>query len=330
MLFAFTIYELYRTLKSFRKLIKSIKSFIKMPINAGYEYFNAEKKYLAAQTLEEKISSLKEMIKAAPKHKGTENLLAELKTRLKKFTEKSEKNASVGKGKKGIRKEGFQVIIVGLVNSGKSSILAKLTNASPVISTSPFTTKEPKIGAMWYEGVTAQIVDLPAINSKNFDFSLLHTADCILIAIEKLEDYAQIEKFLGKSSGAKILVFNKIDLLDTDSLRKLEARLRSKRLDFVMVSTLNGSGFNELKKKIFEHMHVIRIYTKEPGKPVSSQPMVLPEKSTIKEVAESIYKGFSKQITETRLTGPSGKFANQKVGLEHVLKDKDVLEFRTR
>ncbi len=60
-----------------------------MPINAGYEYFNAEKKYLEAQTLEEKIERLKELIKTAPKHKSSENLLSELKTRLKKFTEKN-------------------------------------------------------------------------------------------------------------------------------------------------------------------------------------------------------------------------------------------------
>ena len=114
MLFAFTIYELYRTLKSFRKLIKSIKSFIKMPINAGYEYFNAEKKYLAAQTLEEKISSLKEMIKAAPKHKGTENLLAELKTRLKKFTEKSEKTHQLEKERKAFARKGSKLLSWGL------------------------------------------------------------------------------------------------------------------------------------------------------------------------------------------------------------------------
>ncbi len=301
-----------------------------MPINAGYEYFNAEKKYLAAQTLEEKIAGLKEMIKTAPKHKGTENLLSELKTRLKKFTEKAEKTASVGKGKKGIRKEGFQVIIVGLVNSGKSSILSKLTNASPIISTSPFTTRDPQIGTMHYEGVSAQIVDLPAVNGKDFDFSLLHTANCVLIVLEKIGDYSYFEKFIERASGAKIFVFNKTDLSDTNTFRKLEAQLRSKRLDFVLVSALKGTGFEQLKKRIFEHMHVIRIYTKEPGKAVSPQPVVLPERSNVKDAAESIYKGFSKQVVETRLTGPSGKFANQRVGMEHILKDRDILEFRAR
>ena len=301
-----------------------------MPINAGYEYFAAEKKYLAAQTLEEQIAGLREMIKTAPKHKGTENLLSELKTRLRKFTEKAEKTASVGKGKKGIRKEGFQVILVGLTNSGKSQLLRRLTNATPSVSDSPFTTREPVIGTMHYEGISAQIVDLPAITSKNFDTSLLHTANYILVVLERLDDISLFEDFLKHCTGKRLIVINKVDLLDESSFRKLEARLRSKRLDFVLVSALNGQGISNLQRLIFEAMRVIRVYMKEPGKPVSKQPMVLAENSNVKDVAESIYKGFSRQISETRLTGPSGKFVNQRVGLDHVLKDRDVLEFRTR
>ena len=301
-----------------------------MPINAGYEYFNAEKKYLEAQTLEEKIERLKELIKTAPKHKSSENLLSELKTRLKKFTEKAEKNASVGKGKKGIRKEGFQVILVGYSNSGKSQLLSCLTNATPKISPQPYTTIEPNIGTMRYEGISAQIVDLPALNSKDFDTSLLHTADLILLVVSKLEDYFSLDKSLERATNKRILVITHIDLLSSEELRKLEAQLKSKRLNYTLVSGKTSHGVKDLKEKIFNSMDVIRIYTKEPGKPVSTIPIVRQIGDTVKDVAESIYKGFSKQITETRLTGPSGKFANQRVGIDHVLKDKDVLEFKTR
>ena len=56
-----------------------------MPINASYEYFNAEKEYLNAQTDEDKLYWTEEMIKTAPKHKGSENLLAGLRLRLKKL-----------------------------------------------------------------------------------------------------------------------------------------------------------------------------------------------------------------------------------------------------
>ncbi|MEK6893921.1 MAG: GTPase [Nanoarchaeota archaeon] len=301
-----------------------------MPINAGYEYFNAEKKYLAAQTLDEKIIALKELIKAAPKHKSSENLLAELKTRLKKFLEKSEKSASVGKGKKGIRKEGFQIILVGLPNSGKSMLLSRLTNAIPAISSSPYTTVECNVGTMQYQGVYAQVVDLPAVLGKDFDMSILHTADLVITILEKMEDLSIFERTLEHCKGKRLLVINKIDLLDSEEIRKLEARLRTKKADFVLISALKNIGIDNLKQKIFSFMDVIRVYTKEPGKPASNIPIVLSTKRTVKDAAESIYKGFSKIIVETKLTGPSGKFANQKVGLSHVLKDRDVLEFKTR
>ena len=299
-----------------------------MPINASYEYYAAEKKYLAAQTLEEKISTLRGLISASPTHKGSENLLAELRLRLKKFKEKLEKGKKVGGGKKGIRKDGFQVALIGLTNSGKSYLLTKLTNATSKISLNKFTTSSPVIGTMNFEGVKAQIVDLPPSGSKDFDYGVVNNADCLLMIIENIEDLKDISKNLKKAVGKKIIVLNKIDLLDKKGLRKTEATLKSKRLNYVMVSAKDNLAISDLKKKIFEEMKVIRVFTKEPGKKKAEDPVVLSKGSTVRDAAEEIYKGFSKQVKETRLTGPSGKFSNQRVGLTHKLKHMDVLEFK--
>ncbi len=77
-------------------------------------------------------------------------------------------------------------------------------------------------------------------------------------------------------------------------------------------------------------MDVIRVYTKEPGKSPSKDPMILRTYSTVKDAAESIRKGFFSTVRETRITGPSSKFPNQKVGLSHQLKDLDIIEFHAR
>ncbi len=50
-----------------------------MPINATQDYYLAEERYLQADTREEKIAALQDMIRELPKHKGTENLLGQLK-----------------------------------------------------------------------------------------------------------------------------------------------------------------------------------------------------------------------------------------------------------
>ena len=300
-----------------------------MPINAGYEYFDKEGEYLAAQTIEDKIYWLEEMIRAAPKHKSSENFVAELKTRLKKFREKAEKGKKKGKGKKGIRKEGFQFVLVGKTNSGKSSLLKALTNAQPFIADYNFTTKISEIGTFNYQGVKAQVVDVPSIGSEGFDIGLVNTADCLIIVLGEFDDLGDIERVLERARGKKIIVLNKADRFDEKELRKVKERMKSKRIFGLVVSAKTDLGIEGLKKKMIEEMQVVRVYTKEPGKARTNEPIVLKAGSTVKDVAESILKGFSKKVKETRLTGPSGKFSNQKVGLNHRVKDLDVVEFRT-
>ena len=302
-----------------------------MPINASYEFTNAEKLYNLAKTLEEKIAALEEMIRHAPAHKGGENLRKELKSRLKRFTEKQEKAKSSGKTtRKSIKKEGYQCVLIGLPNSGKSSILARLTNAKPLISENLFSTRFPEIGTMFYQGVKAQIIDLPPIGSESFDIGIVNTADYILMVVEDVADIEKIQPFLKKTTGKTMILINKIDLLNEEELRKLNERIKSKRINAITISSKTGHNIETLKENIFQNMNAIRVYTKEPGKPPSRDPVVLPKNSTVKHVAESILKGFSQKIKETRITGPSSKFPNQRVGLNHILKDKDIVEFKTR
>jgi uncharacterized protein len=300
-----------------------------MPINAGHEYFTAEKEYLAAQTVDDKIVKLEALIRAAPKHKGSERLLAGLRLRLKKLKEGAEKARKTGGGKKGLRKEGYQCVLLGMTNSGKSSLLAKLTNAQASVGEFPFTTKSETVGTMDYEGVKCQIVDTASIGSEEFDIGLVNTADCLLIVVDKLDDISKVEEVVGKSSGDRLIVINKVDKYNDVELRKLRERVKSKRLNAILISCVNNYGIDELKSEVFSKMEVVRVYTKEPGKARTDRPMVLPIGSDVGDVAEMILKGFGKKVKEARLTGPSGKFVNQKVGLGHEVKDKDVVEFRT-
>ena len=302
-----------------------------MPINAGYEYFEAEKVYLQAQTLDERISALEEMIRKAPKHKSSENFVAELKTRLKKFLEKKEKQKKSGKtSKKGIKKEGFQFVLLGLPNSGKSSLLKKLTNAHPIISPHPFSTRFPELGTFDFQGIKAQIIDLPSIGSEFFDIGIVNTANSLLIVLDSPSDLAKVAPYISRATKNQIILISKSDLLSSEQLRKLEATLKSKYKDALPISIIDNYNIEKLKSLMLSRMNIVRIYTKEPGKPSTKEPIVLPVGATVKHVAEKILKGFSAKIKETRLTGPSSKFPNQKVGLSHVLKDLDIVEFHTK
>ena len=295
-------------------------------------YQKAESMFLKAQTDEEKLKWLEEMIKECPKHKSAEKMLANLKTRyikLKKGMERKRK-ISKGSGKKGIKKEDLQAAIVGKTNSGKSSLISALTKINPIISDVPFTTKMPMIGMMNYKNVNIQLVEVPAIESEYYDRGLVHTADLIIILVDKIEDIDEIVKKIGDFNEKILIVFNKIDILNQNEKRKLEATLKSKKLNFIMISAETKENLEQLKEKIFYGFGKIRIYTKEPGKPRSEKPVILEPYSTVRDIAEKIFKGFSKSIAETKIWGPSSKFPGQKVGLNHTLKDLDVVEFKTR
>ena len=298
-----------------------------MPINASPHYERAEVEYLNAQTTEQKIVCLKKMIVLAPKHKGAENLLKQLRTRLKKFKYSKEKENKAGKRTSiGIKKSDMQAVIVGKTNSGKSTLLKALTNAEPKINDYEFTTKAPVIGVMNYAGTQIQTIENPAIDSQYYDRGITHTADTILILVKDIESIKEIERYLEKVQGKKIIILNS----PNSDERKLTATLSSKKYNFAVVDLSTGRNIEELKEKIFQSFDKIRIYTKEPGKEKSQKPIIMKPNSSVFSVAEKILKGFSKNVKETKIWGPSSKFSGQKVGIQHKLKDLDVVEFKTR
>jgi len=305
-----------------------------MPINAHPEYLYAEKQFHSAETDEERVEALKEMIKWVPKHKGAETLRVQLKTRYKRFQEKVRKEKvklkSRGKGQQGMKKAEMQVALLGLTNSGKSSILKILTNAQPKIASYGFTTTKAEQGILNYRGFPIQIIDLPPIGSENFDKSIINTADTIILVIEKLHEISELKEVLKKARAKQIIVFNKIDLYDQQTKRKIQETLKSKKYDFVIVSTKIEENIEELKEKIFKSFNKIRVYTKEPKKEHDNEPMILPPKSTVKYAAEKTFHGKAKDVVKIRIWGPSSKFSGQIVGKKHILKDKDIIEFQTK
>jgi hypothetical protein len=303
-----------------------------MPINANFEYANAEGKYHSAQTDQEKLAALEEMIKTMPAHKGAENLRKNLRTRYKKLKQELIKSKKKAKGKAGIKKQELQSILIGLTNSGKSSILKAITNATPQIASYGFTTTEPEVGTLNYQGCNIQIIDLPPIASQNFNKGIINSADTLLIVVEKINEIPFIlEQTKQNKKAIKIIIFNKIDLYNEDIKRKISETLKSKRYNYVIISANTREGIEELKEKIFKSFPVIRIYTKHLGKKSKneSKPVVLHLNSTLEDVAEKILHGYSKKVKYAKITGPSAKFKNQKVGLKHIIKDKDVVEFFT-
>lgn len=306
-----------------------------MPINVNDpEYTQAEKDYYNADSLEEKLVALKKMISHMPGHKGAEKLRAQLRTRYKKLEAEIVKKKKSGKSTQiGIKKQGHQIIILGKTNSGKSTLMNILTNAQAKISLIQFTTNTPSIGMFNLETAAMQLIENPAPEGENYDKGLTNSADAIIILINSLEEIKELKPLLAKASKKQIILYNDKSNLSQNELRKLTAKMKTQKLNFIIMNLKNPSydDIENLKNKIFQTFDKIRIYTKEPTQQQKSpKPIILNQNSTVKDVAEKILKGFSSKVKQTKIWGPSSKFAGQIVGLNHKLKDLDIIEFRTK
>jgi ribosome-interacting GTPase 1 len=162
-----------------------------MPANLSPDYKKAEKVFREARDEQERLACLKEMLRTIPKHKGTEHLQADIKSRIKQLTEDlagPKKGASRSGPVHSIRSEGAaQIALLGPPNSGKSSLHVALTGSRAAVGPYPHTTHEPMPGMLPFEDVHFQLVDLPPISDDYMDswiVNALQPADAALLVVD--------------------------------------------------------------------------------------------------------------------------------------------------
>jgi len=304
-----------------------------MPVNAGPKYFAAEKKYLAARTKEEKIAALQEMIRALPKHKGSEHLLSELKRRLAKLKKEAEASKKSGKGKPkfSIRKEGAATIcLIGVTNSGKSSLLNALTNAHAEVADYPYTTKLPEVGMMQYKDVQLQLIEVPSSFDKEM-LSLLEMADECVALIDATQDIDEQRIETLKVLNDSFDITEKPYFFIATKADSKDAKLMKIRgnYGYLEVSAQFGQNLEKLKELMWKNLGLIRVYTKEPGKAKVVPAIALKKGATVKDVAKQIHKDFLKNFKFARIFNFT-KFSGKTVGLDYRVEDEDVIEIRTK
>jgi small GTP-binding protein len=328
-----------------------------MPTNLPPEAIEAERRYRAAETIEEKIACLEEYISAIPKHKGTDHLRADLRRKLSKLKDAVQTRKRTGKQVSvyHIDREGAgQVVIVGPPNVGKSALVAALTNATPEVADYPFTTWTPTPGMMEAENVQIQLIDTPPLNEDFVDpelLNLIRRADLILLMID-LQGFPiqEIEDTIG------ILEENRIVPVQRQHLYTGERRPTVKPLlilankcddercaeDFevlcellegewplIPISATTGRNLKRLQRAVFEQLQVIRVYSKPPGKePNYTAPFVMKRGGTVEDFAAKVHQDFIKNLKSARVWG-SAEHDGQMVGRDYVLHDEDVVELRT-
>jgi small GTP-binding protein len=340
-----------------------------MATNLTPQYHEAEEEYKKAETPEDKLACLKKMFQLVPKHKASEKLQADLKTKMSELKDEIE-HAKKHPKKAGVSykfpKQGAgQYVIVGAPNVGKSRLLTRLTRATPEVAAYPFTTREPYAGMMDWQDVKVQLIDTPPITPdfmEPYVSSIVRAADAAILMLDLGDDdgpfdaetvldrLAQVKTMLVGARPATqedysiqyvrtLLIANKIDADGaTDRLDIVKEMFAEspgaavpgeRKFPIHIISAEHGTGLEELRDAIYGVLNVIRVYTKHPGKPAD---MTSPFTCPIGSTVVEMAGLVHRDFTESLKSARiwgTGVHDGQTVGRDHVLSDKDVVELHT-
>lgn len=229
---------------------------------------------------------MQEFLSLVPKHKGTAKTCAQVKKQMavlrKELEEKKRKKPGRSGPKLFLEKEGAaQLALIGLTKSGKSSLLATVTNAKVKVSPDPYTTREPTPGILFFEDVQFQIVEAPALMEGSADgrawgsqtLAVARNADGLILMVDLSQDpveqlsliLTELEKarivtsrpkgrveierrFMG--AGLRIILVGKLIKCNIDGVQEL---LRNYRVTDATVKILGEVTLDDIEDSVFEN-----------------------------------------------------------------------------
>ena len=379
------------------------------------EFDKQRQVYEDTEDLEQRIVELQKLLSLAPGHKGAERMVGDYRKKLARLKAQLEKKKAQEKARRGggseegaVRKAGAgQVVLIGVTNSGKSSLINAVTNAELEVGDYPFTTPIPTPAMLTLEDINIQLVELPGIFAGSHEagigrqaLSVARNTDCIALVIDLSQEIEfqmktimneldaarirlnreqsvvriervgegglmvyggqyyegkqeEVYEFLRASRVANIIVrFQKpatfqqlADAMDASVayVRALiiatkgdsagsESRFKElqekygQRFDIIPVSAEKRQNLERMSWSLFNHLDILRVYTRIPGKKREDRPIVLPEGSVVEDAAKKVHKEFVERFRAAVIIRDDDKIRRRQVGLNYPLRDGDVLQ----
>jgi len=135
------------------------------------------------------------------------------------------------------------------------------------------------------------------------------------------------DEFIDVISGTRIYmpclyVYNKIDQISLEEVDRLARGPHN-----VVISCNMKLNLDYLVDVLWDHLDLIRVYTKKPGQPPDfEEGIILRNGVTVTHVCHAIHRTLANDCKYALVWGKSTKFNPQRVGMHHVMADEDVIQ----
>ncbi len=327
-----------------------------MPANLTPQYLRAEMAYRQSVTPSEQLEAAQAMLREIPKHKGTDRLQADLKSKIARLKiEVANKSSFPSRSPlKLIQRQGAgRVLLIGAPNVGKSQLLAAVTRAKPLVAAFPYSTQTPMPGMMMMEDCPIQLVDMPPISADYFSpdvFDFVRSADLVFWVIDLasntlVEDsQAVLSRFqssktrlgirtapdefeIGATETQTLVLFNKVDIEGAKENIEWMSEFLKIEFESLQVSGLQGDGLHQLPHEAFRRLDIVRVYAKDPRdrEIVRTEPFLLKSGDTLVEFARQIHDDLADRLKSARVWSES-KSECSLVKPDYQPEDRDVVE----
>ena len=197
--------------------------------------------------------------------------------------------------------------LVGLPNAGKSSLISVISKAKPEIAPYPFATRSPVLGIVKKGEQSFVVSDVPGLiegahEGKGLGLTFLRHVErtkvlAVVIdaaAIDGYEPMQAYETIINELQAydhrllekPRVLVLNKIDLLQPERIDELRAQFSQKETHIVFTSAATGEGTDELVNVFFELIAPMLVLEEPVAESITMELPPLPDDFTIRKEDE--------------------------------------------
>ena len=227
-----------------------------------------------------------------------------------------------------IRSADLIVHVIDAVDPAPHVILKELFDSGLRLNSRPPNGSVSKTGIGGIEVISTvkQEVEEDAIKSVVREYGIVN-AQVVLrekITLDGLVDILANTRVYSPSFD----VITKVDMVNKDQLKEVRKKCTNKTI--IEVAAPTAKGVENLKKQIYNSLEFISIFMKPQGEKADlEEPMVVRKGTTIAEICQRLHRDFIRKFRYSQVWGPSAKFPGQTVGLNHEVKDLDIVSIIT-